>query len=149
MNDKPKSVVTKKDVPTNEVPDKFPKDIPVEADAKITQNYNATSVDGTFQATRVFETKKTLDANFKIYQDYLKNNNWKIESTVNQPEYKMLYASSGASTIQIAMNDNKVAKVSTIDISYADKSATKPAAKTAAPTPAATPAANTAPKATK
>lgn len=122
-NNAPAPVISeKKNIPTKEVPDKFPKDIPIEEGAKITQNYNATAADGRYQATRAFETSKTLDANYKIYSDYMKNNGWKIESNVNEATFKTLLGTNGDAKLQVNMNENSVTKVKTVDISLTDTS---------------------------
>ncbi len=118
--EKPKEVVTKKNIPVEQTPDKFPKDVPIEDGAVITQNYNATAVDGRFQATRTFETTKTLDANYKIYQDYMKNNDWEVKANVNTENYKMLLGVNGTAQLQVSINENSVTKVKTVDISLTD-----------------------------
>lgn len=103
--------IVKAEVPLDRVPQLFPEDIPIEKGAKITQNYNATSSDGHFQATRAFETKKSLAESFKIYQDYFKKNNWEVRASLDQENYKMLAATKDAYYIQVSMN------IGTIDIS--------------------------------
>ncbi len=105
-------------VESSSLPELFPKDIPIEKDAKITQNYNATSPDGRFQATRAFETKKSLDENLKLYQDYFKKNKWDIQSTVDtDPNYKMIFAVKLPYQVQISMNKNTTSGIQTVDIS--------------------------------
>lgn len=117
-----KPVVTKQDVPVTETPNRFPQDVPIETGAKITQNYNATAADGRYQATRTFETARTLDANFKLYSDYLKANGWKVEANVDTETYKMLLGSNGNAQLQISINENSVTKAKTVDISYTELS---------------------------
>ena len=65
------AVVKKMDVDFSKLPEKFPTNIPIESGAKITQNYNATTPEGEFQATRSFVTTKTLAENIKIYSNIL------------------------------------------------------------------------------
>jgi hypothetical protein len=116
--------IEKTNVAADQNPEKFPTNIPIEAGAKIVQNYNATAGGGRFQATRVFETGKTLNENLKIYQDFMKADGWAIQSTVNQANYKMLFASKGDSYLQVSMNDNQVNKTKTVNISYSEVNTT-------------------------
>ncbi len=79
-----------KQVAENVLPDKFPADLPSEAGAKITQNFNATEADGRFNATRQFQSKNSLADNLKIYTNYLKSNGWEILTTDDQPSLKVV-----------------------------------------------------------
>ncbi len=110
--------VRKEEVKKDQLPKDFPANLPIEEGATITQNYNATSADGTFQATRVFETKKSLDENYKIYQNYLQANGWKIQADLKQDNYQMLLGVKEGSSLQVSINKNSVNGISTVDISY-------------------------------
>ncbi len=112
------SQVEKVNVDFTKLPEKFPASVPIESGAKITQNYNSTTPNGHFQATRTFETKQTLDVNFNLYKDYLQKAGWKIESTTNDPEYKMILGSKGAENIQVDIGENSKTKIKTVSISY-------------------------------
>lgn len=112
-----KSLVKKQEVDFSKYPEKFPVDIPMEAGAKITQNYNATTEDGRFQATRVLESNKPLSTSYTIYKAYLKDNDWELLRTTDQANYKMLFASKGIAHLQISLDSN-VAGIKTISISY-------------------------------
>lgn len=113
--------VEKTEVPLNQAPVGFPADIPIEAGAKFLQNYNAMAENGLFQATRVFETAKTLDANFKLYGDYIANNGWTLLTSLNQETLKVLSAKKGEGNLQITINENSLTKIRTVDISYSEK----------------------------
>jgi hypothetical protein len=119
--------VTKTEVAVDKVPTKFPADIPIEARAKITQNYNAESPDGQFQATRVFVSTKTLAENLSIYQSYLKTKGWDLKSTVDQDNYKMLYATKNNTQLQINLNENPTSKTKTVSITYTESAVITPA----------------------
>ncbi len=108
--------VEQKDVDISKLPDTFPADIPLEAGAKITQNYNATTNDGRSQATRAFETTKTLDENYKIYTNYIKNGGWTLGTGVDQKNFKVITASKNGQVLQITMNLNLGTQVKTINI---------------------------------
>ncbi len=110
--------ITTSEVDFAKAPQKFPADIPIESGAKITQNYNATTADGHLQATRVFETKKSLEDNFKIYTNYLTKAGYEVKSTVDQTNYKMVYGIKDNSTIQVSIDENSQLNVKTVNISY-------------------------------
>lgn len=132
----------KSDVPTEKLPEKFPTNIPIEAGAKITQNYNTTSPDGSIQATRVFETKATLAENLALYKRYLSNNGYEIRSTIDQISYKMVIGANDDGTVQVSINQNSVTNIKTVSINYTQKSKvapsqpqTQPQSKVPAPAP--------------
>ena len=111
-----KPAVEIKKVDESQLPDQFPAEIPLEAGAQVTGNYTATTPDGRFQATRSFETKKTLEENLRIYQDFLKSHGWTITSTINQTQLKAILATKDSSNIQINMSLNPTTKVKAVDI---------------------------------
>lgn len=113
-------IVEKSDVSDNRLPDKFPTNLPTEPNAVVTQNYNATAQDGRFQATRAYETTKTLSENLTIYRQYLNSNGWDIESTVDQPIYKKITGSKGIQKLQISISENETTKVKTVSISLTE-----------------------------
>lgn len=117
-NKVPQINIAKSELPVDQVPQLFPKDVPIEKGAKITQNYNATSPDGRFQATRTFETKKDLSESFKIYEDYFKKNGWEVQASLDQENYKMLYAYKNKGFMQVSMNNNTTSGVKFVDISF-------------------------------
>ena len=110
------SQITKKSISVEKVPENFPAGLPLETGAKVTQNYTATTATGGVQATREFETKKTLDENYKLYQDYLKKNDWQFSGGTNQPDLKVISADKGDLHITITINNNTVTKVKTVEI---------------------------------
>jgi hypothetical protein len=115
-NQPTKPEVVKKEIEPTKLPDKFPSDFPVENGAPILDNNVQTSADGRFQATRSFETSKSLAANLQIYSDYFKNNGWTIGDTINQDVYKAIGATKGTLSARVSMNDNSLTKKKTIDI---------------------------------
>jgi hypothetical protein len=117
----PKYEVTRQDVSSSKLPDKFPADFPVEAGANITQNYQATTPDGRQQSTRTFETAKSLDDNLKIYQDYFKKNGWTVNSTQKGDNYRSILASKGDLLIQVAIDENASSHVKTVNITAIPK----------------------------
>src|SRR5688572_25742188 len=109
--------IDKKDLDASQLPEKFPADLPLEAGAKVTQNYNITTDDGRFQATRTFETSKTLEENVKIYTDYFNKNGWQAGTAIDNKDSKVLSATKGGSSLQIAISQNPVTQIKTVNIS--------------------------------
>jgi 16S rRNA C967 or C1407 C5-methylase (RsmB/RsmF family) len=112
--------VTKTEKAPTELPDKFPKDIPMETGAKVVQNYNATTEDGRFQATRVFESKKTIDENLKIYEEYLKTSKYTLDPVVSVNNYKAVSGKKLNAQLQISLDYNTNTKISTVSINYTE-----------------------------
>ena len=113
----PAPQVKKEVVANNQLPDLFPADFPMEANAKIVQNFNGTDSSGKFlQATRTFVTAKTLDQNFTIYQSYFQKNGWTITTSSNLPMLKSLTATKGKVQISVTMSENSLSHVKTVDI---------------------------------
>lgn len=113
-----KQDIVKTEIDLATAPDKFPDSVPIESGVKIIQNYSATAINGTYQATRVFETNKTLDENLKIYTDYLKKNGWTISDTINQLTYKAVFGTKGTQQLQVTLNQHSTTKTKTVSISF-------------------------------
>ena len=122
MSDSQNNTTTKiSEVNENALPSKFPINIPLESNAKITQNYNATTDDGVFQASRGFVSNKTIDENFAIYSKFITTNGWRIKSSKNDPNYKMLTGVKGNAEIQVTISLSEIDKTNTVVISYSEK----------------------------
>jgi flagellar basal body-associated protein FliL len=65
-------------VNNSQLPNKFPTDVPLEAKAAVTQNFNATNATGMYQATREFISQKTMGDNFTLYKAALKKVGWTV-----------------------------------------------------------------------
>lgn len=104
-------------VDATQLPSGFPADMPLEKDAKIDQNFNATA-EGKTQATRKFVSQKTLKENFDIYKDWLTKNGWTIIATLDVEEVKSIGAQKGADSVNISITKDPVSKKAVVDISY-------------------------------
>jgi len=107
-------------VAPGQLPSKFPSDMPVEAGAKVTQNYNATNSVGGFQATRVFESTKTIADNLKIYQAYFQKNGYTVQDPVTAPGYTSILGTKGRTQIKVSMNEHPTTKTTTVNISLTE-----------------------------
>ncbi len=110
------ATTTRKVVEDSKLPDKFPANIPQESGAVILQNDVQTSINGRFQATRSYETSKTLAENYQIYQTYFQQNGWKITTSTNEAAYKSITATKGDLSLQVNLNDNQLTKTRTVDL---------------------------------
>ncbi len=95
------------DLAANKLPDNFPKDIPLEKGAKVLQNYQKTSSDGSVQLVREFVTSKTIADNLQTYQDYMDNNGWKRSAgMIDQPKFKSFSATKDNVLLQVTIQEN-------------------------------------------
>lgn len=117
VNKQPKIPGEKKDVGSEQLPKNFPADVPIEEGAAVVQNFNVDN-NGYQQATRSFETRNTLAQNLALYKKYLTSNGYQISTTIDQPNYKMVYGTKGKESLRIEMTDNSVSKIKTVSISY-------------------------------
>jgi hypothetical protein len=107
-------------VPSTEMPQGLPNNIPWESGAAVLQNFTAKDpATGKTQSTRVYVSKKTLDANFTIYQKYLQDNGWTVNTTVNKTDVKNLSATKSGARLDITIAKNTQGQVS-VNVSYLD-----------------------------
>jgi len=95
--------VSQTNVPVTSLPQDFPSDIPLEAGAVVTQNYNATASNGLFQASRVFTSKNTAASNITLYTNFLNSNGWDIVSTLNNNSIKVVSATKAGANLQVSV----------------------------------------------
>ncbi len=112
--------IERTDIDATKIPDKIPASFPFEAGALITQNYTVVTDDGRSQATRVFETKKTLAENYTFYENYFKQNGWTIVSTLDQPQLKSIAATKDKILAQVTITENSVNKTRSVDVTITD-----------------------------
>ena len=114
---KPILRVYKKDLTSDQIPDKFPAElVKLEVGCKLTQNYNASAADGRFQATRACETTKTLADQIKIYRDYLAKNSWNIQDTLDQDTVKVVIANKNDAQILVVADENATTHIRTVTV---------------------------------
>lgn len=108
----PRGSVT--DVDKSKLPERFPTELPIEAGAAITYNYNAMNSKGMFQATREFVSAKSVDDNFAFYQDVLKKSNWTVSQAIDDTQHrqKLLLATKDGNRLNIRIyEDDSLVKV--------------------------------------
>ena len=107
-----------KDAPEAKLPDGFIKGFPLETNAKILVNQSAQTAAG-LQSTRVFVSQNSLAANYKIYSDYLKKNNWKILTSVDTETFKSISAKSQDNvSVDLSISQNSVTKNIEVNIVF-------------------------------
>jgi Tfp pilus assembly protein PilV len=114
-----KAELVKKDISPEQLPDKFPTDIPIEKNAPIVQNFNATN-DSLFQATRAFISKESVDKNIALYKQYLEKNGYTI-TPLEHDNFKSLMGKRDGNTLQVSVDYNQLAKFVTVTINYTEK----------------------------
>lgn len=63
-----------------EAPEGFPSAVPIEKNAKITDNFSAVTPEGKKIAVREFVSKKTVAQNYELYKKFLKDNGYVQEN---------------------------------------------------------------------
>jgi hypothetical protein len=89
------------DLPSEQLPAQFPTTLPIEASAKVVDNFNSTANDGTFQATRSYTSVRTPAENFKTFADFFKQDGWTTLVTSDTAAMKSLSVQKGETTIQV------------------------------------------------
>ena len=86
----------------------FPADFPYEKDANVLDNYEVVAKGVTAQNTITYESKQTMEENYKQFSDYFKTNGWEIEDTKKQQNYEYIIARKEKQLIQtsITKQDN-------------------------------------------
>jgi hypothetical protein len=106
-----------KEVPAAQLPEKFPSDLPIEANAKVVDNFNSTISNGNFQATRQYESAKSPDENYKTFESFFAKNGWQTLTSSNTGTDKSLTVEKGDTVIQALFYTNTVSKANIVKIS--------------------------------
>jgi len=87
------------------IPTDFPTDIPVEQGVTVEQSYSLNYV-GQKQLTIVFPSSKTVEENYALYADFLKNKNWNISNKYESMKVSSLYGTKESNDINVTISDN-------------------------------------------
>lgn len=116
-----KTELKKEIVDKSKLPSKLPTNVPVEANSEVLENYNLQNLDGQSQATRSFESNKTLEQNLAIYKDYMTKNNWSGIAVLDQDALKVISGSKGNQKLQVSISKSpKPPTVSIVSISITE-----------------------------
>jgi hypothetical protein len=124
----PKLEVKETPVDPTRLPEGFPREIPLETGSVVVQNYNATTTGSsntvTTQSTRAFESKKSVEKNFQLYQDFFLKNDWLINTTNEGQGYKSLSAQKSGVTVRVHISQNSITNIVTVNITASPVAAT-------------------------
>lgn len=109
--------VVKKEVDASQTPSGFPAEIPIEAGAAIVQNYEAEISDGRHQATRVFQSSKTVAENYELYLDFMNKDGWEVQSQSQAETVASLYGVKAGSELTVSITKNTVTGAVTVGLS--------------------------------
>jgi hypothetical protein len=99
------------------LPEGLPKDLPLEKDAAITQNYQA-EAGGRIQYTRQYASVKTPKENFELFKKYLEKNEWQIlDSSGAEENIKSLAAAQAGMIMNLNFGRTAGSDQSFVDIS--------------------------------
>ena len=113
------SQLTIKTIDVNLMPPGIPSDLPIEKGAAVTENSDITNPQtGTRQSTRTYITTKKIADNFSAYKKYVAGKKWQLLSTIDNPDYKNITASTGSGTITFIINYHTGTANNTVSIYY-------------------------------
>ncbi len=81
----------------------FPTDIPLEAGAQISQSYSVNYAEQK-QLTLVFLSTKTIQENYTLYAEFLKQQNWNVSNQYESETLSSLYGTKDQYSINITMS---------------------------------------------
>lgn len=87
-------------VDESKLPDRFPSEIPLEKDAKVTLNYNAVNLANQFQSSREFISKYSEEENFEFYTTELKKLGWEVTPS-EESSQKIIFAKKQGTELNI------------------------------------------------
>ncbi|RJP45620.1 hypothetical protein C4587_00515 [Candidatus Parcubacteria bacterium] len=109
------------EIPESSLPQGFPSDVPIEAGAKILKNYTATSPSGRVQATREFESSRSVGENFSLYRSFLSQSGWKLLYELDDarsPSYKAVFGRNAAGVLNVSIRAGAAPDTSIVDVSF-------------------------------
>ena len=87
------------------VPPNFPTDIPIEAGAQVEQSYGLNEQTGSEQLTVVFVSGKSVKENYDLYLSFLKDGEWDVLNTHEDPALSALYGTKEQYDINVTISE--------------------------------------------
>jgi len=102
---------------SSRVPDLLPSGLPFESGAVVTQNYNATSKDGSRQSSvRVYESKKSIAASYEAYRDFFTSKKFTIFGDIVDDKSALISGRLGDIVLTVDISENVVSKKRTVQV---------------------------------
>ncbi len=106
--------VVAKDISPEILPTGFPVNFPSEANAEITENEIVNVDNQGDQSIRSYNSNQSMTANYTLYLNFLRNNDWDVISQTNENTHKMLLGKKGYQLLQITINPGQTATTSIV-----------------------------------
>jgi hypothetical protein len=105
-------------LPHDQLPPNLPANLPLEADAPLQRTEIVRIKDKENQFVRRYYSQKTVAENYAIYEKYLTDNNWKIESKINQENLAAFSAThpNQPGSLLITISKNSITQDVTVEI---------------------------------
>lgn len=104
-----KSDFTVKTLPTSELPDALPENLPFEANAPILRNEIIDVSQGReIQHLRTYISKKTVAENVKSYRDFFTKEGWKIAAESIDKDLATIIATKEGNVIKLTVSKNSI-----------------------------------------
>lgn len=108
-------------LPEDKLSSKFPSNLPIEANAEITQNSESKSDEGAQQGTRVFISQKTSTENLALYEAWMKANGWDVLSKMDEAGIKMVLGKKAYQLLQATVTENADKKTTTVTLTVTEQ----------------------------
>ncbi len=108
---------TKTDLPTNKLPDVFPKDLIQEKDPVILENFEIKLFDGLqTQYTLKYITQKSVSENFGAYRKYFSDNHWVILDQIEKDNFAAMRAAKNYDSITVTHTIGQANNIQIVDL---------------------------------
>lgn len=113
---KPMAEPTQKAIPTAELPQNFPANLPLAKASVVLHNFETTNDTGATQSVRKWESVETSDYVKAIYIDFFAKNGWEIVTQVDQPALHMLAARHDQEFMSVSIHSAPKGRGSFIEV---------------------------------
>lgn len=94
-------------LPSYQLPEGFPIDLPQEEGAVVTENTAGRSSDGRFQGARSYVSAKSVEDNAGLYRDYFDGEGWTLRSEASGSGYAALLGAKDGMELQVSINSDQ------------------------------------------
>ena len=102
-----------------QLPANFPAKLPIESNPTVLQNETVlNSITNKHNASYIYATKLTIAQNLTAYKKFLTTNKWGIASTVDQPSFQAINATSTAGSLSIILDYKSAAPQNKVSLNF-------------------------------